>query len=96
MEPDLESTVDRDADLEELRNGGPTRTPGAMTTTGGTAGPASVAGLRRSSPDAGPTTTGDAGSGGMGTPLGTANSDNTTSGRVGGTTAGSDTDEESA
>jgi hypothetical protein len=96
MERDLESTVDRDTDLDELRNGGPTQTPGIMTTTGGTAGPASVAALRRSNPDAGPTTTGDAGSGGMGTPVGTANSDNTTSGRVGSTVAGPDTDEDSA
>ncbi|MDR7275726.1 hypothetical protein [Catenuloplanes atrovinosus] len=42
-ENQTKSTVDRGTDLDELRNGGPTRTPGMMTTTGGTAGPASVA-----------------------------------------------------
>lgn len=40
------STLDRGVDLEQLRNGGPTETPGMLTTTGGTAGPASVAALR--------------------------------------------------
>jgi hypothetical protein len=93
MDRELDSTVDADTDLDELRNGGPTRTPGVMTTTGGTAGPASMAGLHRANPDAGPTTTGDAGSGGLGTPVGGANSDNTTGGRVA-ATGGSDTDDE--
>jgi hypothetical protein len=67
-DPDLSSSLDPNVDLDELRNGGPTRTPGAMTTTGGTAGPASVAALRARRDDAGPTTTGDAGSGGMDSP----------------------------
>jgi hypothetical protein len=89
---DLSSTLPRDADLDELRDGGPTETPGARTTTGGRAGPASVAGLR-ARPNAGPTTTGDATSGGMGTPVGGGTSDATTTGGSG-AVAGSDTDRE--
>ena len=81
LDPDLDSTLDRRTDLDELRDGGPTDTPGAMTTTGGSAGPASI--RRRARPDAAPTTTGDAGSGGMRTPLGGATSDNTTGGNQG-------------
>jgi hypothetical protein len=65
MDRDLDSTVDRDTDLDELRNGGPTQTPGAMTTTGGTAGPASFAGRDQPDPSAAPTTTGDATTGGL-------------------------------
>ena len=64
---ELDSTVDRHTDLDELRDGGPTRTPGVMTTTGGTAGPASV--RRQAQPGAGPTTTGDVGGGGMDVPM---------------------------
>jgi hypothetical protein len=95
-EQDLKSTVDTDVDLDELRDGGLTRTPGVRTTTGGTAGPASLAGLRPRNDGAGPTTTGDAGSGGMGTPIGGATSDATTAGQSGGTvTGGSDTDPDS-
>lgn len=78
LDPEVDSTLDRHTDLEELRNGGPTRTPGVMTTTGGTAGPASVG--RRFLPGAGPTTTGDAGSGGLSTPVGGATSDASTAG----------------
>jgi hypothetical protein len=79
-------------DEEILRDGGPTRGHGAVTTTGGTAGPASV--RRRTNRDIGdgrkvaPTTTGDATSGGMGTPAGGATSDGTT----GGATAGNFTE----
>jgi len=72
------STLDRHTDLDELRDGGPTRTPGAMTTTGGTAGPASTG--RRFTPGAAPTTTGDAGSGGTDAPIGGGYSDATTRG----------------
>jgi hypothetical protein len=69
-------------DPEDLRNGGPTRTPGVMTTTGGSAGPARMA------PPGGtvdtddteahrtPTTTGDATTGGMRSPVSTGTSDN--------------------
>jgi hypothetical protein len=78
LDPDLDSTLDRHTDLDELRNGGPTETPGAMTTTGGSAGPASV--RRRVQPGAGPTTTGAAGSGGMHAPIGGGTSDATTTG----------------
>jgi hypothetical protein len=74
----VDSTLDRHTDLDELRDGGPTRTPGAMTTTGGSAGPASVP--RRVRPGAAPTTTGAAGSGGMDAPTGGGTSDATTAG----------------
>jgi hypothetical protein len=67
-------------DLDELRNGGPTRTPGVMTTTGGTAGPASVAAARARRPDAGPTTDGDSGSAGVEAPAGDASRDIPTAG----------------
>lgn len=100
VERDFDNTLDRDVDLDELRNGGPTRTPGIMTTTGGTAGPASVAAALRAhaggsvgSAEAGQTTTGDAGSSGMGTEVGGGYSDATTTGQSGGTAVGgSDTD----
>jgi hypothetical protein len=85
---DLDSTVDRRTDLDELRDGGPTRTPGVMTTTGGTAGPASV--RRQVLPGAGPTTTGDAGSGGMDAPIDGAISDATTAGSGGAAVSGRD------
>lgn len=75
---DVDSTLDPNTDLDELRDGGPTRTPGVMTTTGGTAGPASV--TRRVRPGAAPTTTGAAGSGGMDAPIGGGYSDATTTG----------------
>jgi hypothetical protein len=81
LDPAVNSTLDRNTDLDELRNGGPTRTPGVMTTTGGTAGPASTG--RRFLPGSGPTTTGDAGSGGLDTPIGGATSDATTAGSGG-------------
>ncbi|HWG99334.1 MAG TPA: hypothetical protein VNV66_08435 [Pilimelia sp.] len=74
---ELDSTLDAGIDLDELKNGGPTRTPGIRTTTGGTAGPASTAGLRTRSPAAGPTT-GDAGSSGMDASAGGSTSDATT------------------
>ena len=64
---ELSSTIDADTDTEALRNGGPTRTPGVMTTTGGTAGPNSFRSTSHR-PDGGkvaPTTTGDATTGGM-------------------------------
>ncbi|BCB77649.1 hypothetical protein GCM10022251_63660 [Phytohabitans flavus] len=76
---------------EILRDGGPTRGHGAVTTTGGTAGPASVRRRpNRSTRDkkVAPTTTGDATSGGMSTPASGATSDGTT----GGATSGNFTD----
>jgi len=64
---DMHDPAHVDVDPEVLRNGGPTRTPGMMTTTGGTAGPNSV--KRPSNRAAGekvaPTTTGDATTGGF-------------------------------
>lgn len=82
---DLHDPAQVRVDPEELRNGGPTRTPGMMTTTGGNAGPASVApALREHATPQGegkvaPTTTGDATSGGMSTPVdGRTTSDATT------------------
>lgn len=80
-EPIQPEARDRERELEELRNGGPTRTPGMMTTTGGNAGPAAVAAaIRRHQKPQGegkvaPTTTGDAGTGGMSTPAAASTSD---------------------
>jgi hypothetical protein len=69
----------RDVEPRDTRDGGPTRTRGMVTTTGGSAGRASV---RRSQPPRGgkvaPTTTGDATSGGMRGGMGGATSDATT------------------
>ncbi|WP_428983155.1 hypothetical protein [Phytohabitans maris] len=69
------------------RDGGPTHGQGAVTTTGGTAGPASI--RRRTNRDTGdgkvaPTTTGDATSGGMSTPASGTTSDGTSSGATAG------------
>ncbi|WP_091653582.1 hypothetical protein [Micromonospora pallida] len=66
-------------DPEVLRDGGPTRGQGAVTTTGGTAGPASVRRLARQ-PErhpgtVAPTTTGDATTGGLSTPAAGSTSD---------------------
>ncbi|MGC4897359.1 hypothetical protein [Micromonospora sp. DT31] len=67
-----------------LRDGGPTRGQGAVTTTGGTAGPASVRRVARQPEQhrdtVAPTTTGDAGTGGLSTPAGGSTSDNSSSG----------------
>ncbi|WP_433392075.1 hypothetical protein [Micromonospora sp. KLBMP9576] len=66
-------------DPEVLRDGGPTRGQGAVTTTGGTAGPASVRRLARQPEQhrgtVAPTTTGDATTGGLSTPAGASTSD---------------------
>ncbi|MFB9239910.1 hypothetical protein ACFFWC_31030 [Plantactinospora siamensis] len=63
---DLDDPAHSRIDADTLRDGGPTETPGMVTTTGGVAGPASV--HRRPRPTGGnvaPTTTGDATTGGM-------------------------------
>ncbi|EEP74248.1 hypothetical protein MCAG_04575 [Micromonospora sp. ATCC 39149] len=70
-------------DPQVLRDGGPTRGQGAITTTGGTAGPASVRRLARQ-PErhpgkVAPTTTGDATTGGLSTPAGGSTSDQSSS-----------------
>ncbi|TCB92119.1 hypothetical protein E0H26_24390 [Micromonospora zingiberis] len=88
---DVESAIQRDdpddpakvpIDPNVLRDGGPTRGQGAITTTGGTAGPASVRRLARQ-PErhrgkVAPTTTGDATTGGLSTPSGGSTSDQST------------------
>jgi hypothetical protein len=87
---ELSSTVDADVDPEVLRNGGPTRTPGMMTTTGGTAGPNSAKPrpYRPEGVKIAPTTTGDATTGGMDMPIRSSTSDAST------TAVGGFTDEE--
>ncbi len=84
---ELSSTVDADVDPEVLRNGGPTRTPGMMTTTGGTAGPNSAKPrpYRPEGVKIANTTTGDATTGGMDTPIRSSTSDASTT-AVGGFT----------
>ncbi len=78
---DFEDVADVDIDPEVLRQGGPTSTPGAVTTTGGRAGPAMRhATGQRGEGKVAPTTTGDATSGGMRTPSGGSTSDATTGG----------------
>lgn len=77
---ELSSTIEAGTDVEALRNGGPTRTPGVMTTTGGTAGPNSFR-PRPNRPDGvkiAPTTTGDATTGGMDMPDRSSTSDAST------------------
>ena len=96
---DVHDPADVPVDPDDLRNGGPTRTPGMRTTTGSSAGPggpgrAGPAPLGEPAEDdaaedetartVAPTTTGDATSGGMGTPVGGATSDATTGATSGG------------
>jgi hypothetical protein len=91
QEEDPGDPADVPIDPEVLRDGGPTRGQGAVTTTGGTAGPASVRRVARQ-PErhpgkVAPTTTGDATTGGMSTPAGGATSDQSSAaGQVGGFT----------
>ena len=75
---DIDDPADAKADTGVFRDGGPTRTPrGMVTTTGGTAGPASArrTGQPRNKGKVAPTTTGDATTGGMSTPAGGSTSD---------------------
>jgi hypothetical protein len=78
-EPDpdaLTSTIDVNTDPEVLRNGGPTVTPGMMTTTGGNAGPNSIKRHPNRIDGQVPlTTTGDATTSGMETPDRSSTSD---------------------
>jgi hypothetical protein len=76
-DPDSSPAVPVDPGV--LRDGGPTRGQGAVTTTGGTAGPASARRVARQ-PErhpgtVAPTTTGDATTGGLSTPAGGSTSD---------------------
>jgi hypothetical protein len=86
---DIEDPADVDAEPGGLRDGGPVGPRGAITTTGGKAGPASVhRRTRRPGGNVAPTTTGDATSGGMTTPAGGSTSD----AAGGGSSAGNFTD----
>jgi len=64
-EDELSSTIPAGTDPEQLRDGGPTQTPGVATTTGGTAGPNSFTTPPRTGPGVANTTTGDATTGAM-------------------------------
>ncbi|MGC5022616.1 hypothetical protein [Micromonospora sp. DT47] len=84
QEEDPDDPADVPIDANVLRDGGPTRGQGAITTTGGTAGPASARRLARQ-PErhrgvVAPTTTGDATTGGLSTPAGGPTSDKSASG----------------
>nr|WP_228532759.1 hypothetical protein [Micromonospora sp. ANENR4] len=84
QELDPDDPADVPVDPTVLRDGGPTRGQGAVTTTGGTAGPASVRRVARQPEKhpgkVAPTTTGDAGTGGLSTPAGGSTSDNSATG----------------
>jgi len=75
------TNADRELQKDEQRTGGPKDTPGMMTTTGGVAGPAMRPRPgRKNRGKTGPTTTGDAGSGGMNTPASGTTSSNSSGG----------------
>ncbi|MFG3679957.1 hypothetical protein ACGF5H_07615 [Micromonospora chalcea] len=84
QELDPDDPADVPVDPTVLRDGGPTRGQGAVTTTGGTAGPASARRVARQPEKhpgkVAPTTTGDAGTGGLSTPAGGSTSDNSATG----------------
>jgi hypothetical protein len=70
---DIDDPADVAVDMDELKDGKPTVSPGVATTTGGKAGPASVhrrAGRPGARGKVAPTTTGDATTGGMRTRAG--------------------------
>ncbi|SCF29655.1 hypothetical protein GA0074695_5278 [Micromonospora viridifaciens] len=84
QEEDPDDPAHTPVDANVLRDGGPTRGQGAVTTTGGTAGPASTRRLARQ-PErhrgkVAPTTTGDATTGGLSTPAGGSTSDASSAG----------------
>jgi hypothetical protein len=75
---DIHDPADVAVDMDELRDGGPTVTPGMVTTTGGKAGPASVhrlPGHPETKGKVAPTTTGDAHTGGTRSPAAGSTSD---------------------
>ncbi|MET7706327.1 hypothetical protein [Micromonospora sp. NPDC005413] len=83
QEEDPYDPAHQPVDPTVLRDGGPVGGQGAVTTTGGTAGPASVRRVARQ-PErhrgkVAPTTTGDATTGGLSTPMGGSTSDQSTS-----------------
>jgi hypothetical protein len=68
-DPGLSSTLAAGADVDQLQDGGPHDVRGVATTTGGTAGPNSFRTKPRSGPGVANTTTGDATTGAMETPV---------------------------
>ncbi|MEV0430285.1 hypothetical protein [Micromonospora sp. NPDC050495] len=84
QENDSDDPAHAPVDPTMLRDGGPTGGQGAVTTTTGTAGPASVRRVARQ-PErhpgkVAPTTTGDATTGGLSTPAGGSTSDASSAG----------------
>ncbi|MEU4477678.1 hypothetical protein AB0F68_06340 [Micromonospora sp. NPDC023966] len=84
QEEDPDDPAHAPVDPNMLRDGGPTGGQGAVTTTGGTAGPASARRVARQ-PErhrgkVAPTTTGDATTGGLSTPAGGSTSDASSTG----------------
>ena len=71
----LSSTLPAGSDIDQLQDGGPHPEHGVMTTTGGTAGPNSFRTHPRSGPGVANTTTGDATTGAMETPVDSYTSD---------------------
>ncbi|MGK5678580.1 hypothetical protein [Actinoplanes sp. URMC 104] len=71
----LTSTIAAGTDTEQLQDGGPRPEHGIMTTTGGNAGPNSFKTRPRSGPGVANTTTGDATTGAMETPVDSYTSD---------------------
>ncbi len=84
QEEDPDDPAHTPVDANVLRDGGPTRGQGAVTTTGGTAGPASARRIARQPErhpgEVAPTTTGDATTGGLSTPAAGPTSDASSSG----------------
>ncbi|MEV4655875.1 hypothetical protein [Micromonospora sp. NPDC049301] len=83
QDEDPDDPAHEPVDPNVLRDGGPTGGQGAVTTTGGTAGPASARRVARQ-PErhrgkVAPTTTGDATTGGLSTQMGGSTSDQSTS-----------------
>ena len=74
-DPGLSSTLAAGADIDQLQDGGPHPHDGVMTTTGGTAGPNSFRTRPRSGPGVANTTTGDATTGALETPVDSYTSD---------------------
>src|SRR4051794_41957459 len=74
-DPGLSSTLAAGTDTEQLQDGGPHETPGMVTTTGGNAGPNSFRTPPRHGPGVANTTTRDAPTRPMGTPVGTYTTD---------------------
>ncbi|MFC7276169.1 hypothetical protein ACFQS1_19430 [Paractinoplanes rhizophilus] len=71
----LSSTLAAGTDVDQLQDGGPHPGHGVMTTTGGTAGPNSFRARPRTGPGVANTTTGDATTGALETPVDSYTSD---------------------